>query len=715
MVAELDSKGRITGIKDNPLRPDADIRLCVKGAKAADEALAGERLTEPLKRTGERGSGSFQALSWSEALDEIAEDLLRFRDRHGSEALMLLGGSGSCRGKVHSPAALARRFFAHWGRINSTQGYYSDTAERYARHSVFGGASSGQDAETLEETELVVLWGANICDLRFGPKLEPVLRRIKKKGIPFYVIDPRQTRTVRSFSDGTPETAGDPDSRWLAIRPGTDGALMAAVLFLWMEEGLTDEVFIEKYTEGFEPLREWIRGRRDSVPKDPSWAASICGLPVEQIRRFARAYGRANPAALITGLSIQRCLGGEENVRMAMALQAASGNTGRPGGTAGSCLWGAMPGPEAPSPAVFLPSPEGRHGADLTPVNRWQDAFLEKGLMGIYSAGSNYVNQSSDQKKSLAAFGRSRLTVCHDMFLTATALWSDYILPVTHFLERHDVVRGNENYLFYSKKVLEPPGEARDDLWVFSRLADRLGFGESYHGFMDAEDWLSVCIRRSEVQDVAEFKSCGFFDGGEHDRIALAGFIADPDKYPLPTPGGKINFLCSDNEAHGFPAHPHFRDYVSEMVGKKRRGTEVCASGGFPDRDGGSLQLLTPHAAFRTNSQHSQLPWTLKKEFPALHIHPDDAAQRGIYEGTEVRIENEEGSVILPVVVSETVRRGVVWGFQGNWRPEDSLNRLSSTDSTMPSQGSRTHTIFVRVSPTESQSGTEDVLEGDGA
>lgn len=696
MVAELDPNGRILGIKDNPLRPDPDMRLCAKGARAADEAFSEDRLTVPLKRRGDRGSGDFLELSWGDALDEIAEKLTAFRQRRGSEAMMLLGGSGSCRGKIHSPGALSRRFFAHWGRVNTTRGYYSDTAERFARGSVFGSSGSGQDPATLEGTELAVLWGANICDLRFGPKLEPVLRRLKKKGVPFYVIDPRQTRTVRAFTNDGPESVESPGSRWLAIRPGTDAALMAAVLHLWLEEGLTDEAFINTYTQGFESLREWVLGRSDGIPKSPVWAASVCGLPAEQIRRFARAYGRARPAALVTGLSIQRCLGGEENVRMAMALQAASGNTGRPGGTAGSCLWGSMPGPEAPSPAIFLPSPEAWHGAELTPINRWQDAFLQKGLKGIYCSGSNYVNQSSDQNKSLAAFSGSRLTICHDMFLTGTALWSDYVLPVSHFLERSDVVGGNENYLFYSGRVLDPPGEAKDDLWIFSQLADRLGFGESFHACMDAEGWVDACIRRSAVEDGESFKSSGFFDGGEHNRIALEDFIADPVKHPLRTPGGKINFHCPENLELDLPAHPHYR----EIVRSEQRGTEVTG----PDK---ALHLLTPHAAFRTNSQHSHLPWSRKKNYPALYIHPDDAAERGIREGRSVRIENKEGFVILPAVLSDTVRRGVVWGFQGNWALVDSLNRLSSTDSTMPSFGSRTHTILVRVTPADPPMGTE--------
>ena len=610
---------------------------------------------------------------------------MKFKETYGSDALMLLGGSGSCRAKVHSPSPLARRFFSHWGRINDTKDYYSNAAENFAARSVFGGAASGQDPETLIGTELVVLWGANICDLRFGPKLEPVLRKIKKSGVPFYVIDPRQTRTVRAFAGSYGMNAKDPDSRWLAIRPGTDGALMAAVLYLSLKEGWTDENFIQTCTEGFEPLREWVLGQSDGVRKDPEWASGICGLPLEQVMNFGRAYGQSHPAALITGLSIQRCLGGEENLRMAMALQAALGNTGVPGGSSGSCLWNSLSGPRAELPAAFLPSPGARFGSDRFPINRWQDGFLEKELKGLYAVGSNYANQSSDQKKSLKVFGGSQLTVCHDMFLTGTALWSDYVLPTSHFLERDDVVRGAENYVFFSRKVKDPPGQARNDLRIFSELADRLGFGESFHQNMDAPAWVEACIHRSAIEDEEAFRINGFFDGAEHDRIGLADFIADPVKNSLPTAGGRINFHCNENEALGLPAHPHYRDFGgTEDPGRKDM-----------------LHLLTPHAAFRTNTQHAQLDWTLKKEPPVINMHPHDAAARGILEGTEVRIENKEGFVILPVVFDPTVRRGVVWGHQGNWRLEDSLNRVSSTDSTVPSTGSRTHTIFVIISPVD--------------
>ena len=688
LAAEI-REGRPVKILDNPLRPDPLIRGCPRGYRALDAALSPDRLTAPLKRRGERGEGDFIPLTWDDALDEIAGKLVNLKSAYGSEGLMFLEGSGACRGIVHSTGGLTRKFFSHWGRTVSTRGYYSNTAAMFATRSVYGMGRAGQDPDTLRGARLVILWGANILDLRFGTKLEPVLRELKKEGVPFYVIDPRLTRTGRFFAEGSPGTVNHYDSHWLAVKPGTDAALMAAVLYQLLEGDQVEQTFIRRYVSGFEDLENWATGAADGVPKTPVWAASVCGLPVRQIEVLASAFGSAKPAALIPGLSIQRTVGGEEAYRMAMALQAARGNIGIPGGSSGGCLWDTTPSPRIASVESLG---KGNFTSLRVPVNNWQDCVIEgkrggwpADIRGIYSVGNNYLVQASDLNKAKEAFSRVELSVCHDLFLTSTALWSDYVLPATHFFERRDIVSASENYLYFSEKILDPPGDARDDFDIFQGLADRLGFGEDFGRGLTSDQWLDACIEDSEISDSESFRTLGIYDNGDHRRIILGDFISDPENHPLKTPSGLIDFNCKENLDYGFPPHPHFR-----------RTFKNDENSGMKE---GFLEMITPHARLRTNSQHSNLPWFFRQEYPLLHMNPADAAVREIREGDYARISGEEDSMVLPVHLTGEVRPGVVWAFQGNWEAENSVNRLTVTESTLPSRGSRTHSIQVKVYP----------------
>ena len=699
LAAEM-KDGRPVRIINNPLRPDKDIRGCSRGYRALDQALSADRLTSPLKRKGPRGSGGFEPVSWDQALDEIAGKLTALKSVYGPEALMVLAGSGACRGAVHTTSGLTKRFFSLWGKFTTTKGYYSNTAAMFAAQSVFGIDRAGQDPETLLGARAVILWGANIRDVRFGAKTEPVLKALKEKGIPFFVIDPRLSRTASLFAGATAASRDDDDSLWLAIYPGTDAALMASLLFQWIKNDQIDRRFIERYTSGFEDLESWVTGNSDGIPKTPEWAAAICGIKTAQITNLAAVYGRAAPAALIPGLSIQRVVGGEEAYRMGMALQAARGSIGVFGGTSGGVLWDTMPGPRVRTARDLSDLPH-RFGSRTIPVNNWQDAVISAsggewleapGIHGIYSVGNNYILQSSDQAKTRAAFEAVDFSVCHDLFLTGTACWSDYVLPATHFLERDDIVTAGENYLYYSHKVLGPPGEARNDFDIFRALAGRLGFEKDFTRGLSPSGWIDACLADSDVFDQKGFREIGFFDPREHGRILLSDFIADPENAPLNTPDGRINFRCKKNARYGYPQHPHYRPDQSLRETQK----------------GESLRMITPHGRHRTNSQHSNLPWFKEKEYPLLHMHPADAAVRGICDGARVRLKNEQGTLVLPVHLTEEVRPGVVWTFQGHWDIEDSPNRLTSTRSSLPSHGSRTHSIGVFIEPIDSDPGEVD-------
>ncbi len=669
-------QGRITKITDNPLGGPY-MTGCAKGFQMARVLYAPDRLKKPLLRTGPKGSGEFKEISWPRALDIVAEKLAGIKASHGDEAILYLGGSGSCRGALHNTHSLSARFLNLFGGHTETSGNYSTAAASFTVPYLLGTSPAGIDARTLESSNLIILWGANFCDARSGVETETQIQQAKARGIDVIVIDPRRSASVSRLG-----------TRWIPVRPGTDSALMMAVLYVLLDENLVDTAFVNEYSVGFDELVQRVRGVAGAQACTPQWAESICGTPAETIAQFARQYGRARPAALIPGLSIQRTIGGEEATRMAIALQVATGNLGIPGGSSGSPMWSALPGPTVGEIGV-PPNPV----QATVPEYRWPDVILEGKQGGypidvkaIYNVGGNYLVQGSDVHKNIRAFERVEFSVCHDYVLTPTARHCDVVLPSTTFLERDDIVfPDGGNYLLFSRQAVPPLHQAKNDYDIFCELADRLGFLPAFSGGKSAAEWLESFIAGSAVPDYDEFKRAGIFLGADQSRVGLADFIADPRAHPLDTPSGRVEISSRAYAETGYSAIPECR--------------VLWTSGEHP------LRLITPHPKFRIHSQYNNVPWFREREPQVLWIHPHDAAERGIQDAQEVCVSSPEGKMRIPARVTGDIMPGVVCLLEGVWPAFDpdgvdtagSANVLTSTVPTLPSNGSRTHSVLVQV------------------
>jgi anaerobic dimethyl sulfoxide reductase subunit A len=643
-----------------------------------DTVYARDRLKAPLIRTGERGEGRFREIGWPEALDRIADRLADIRETYGCLSILPFNGSGSCRAAVHNTNLVGRRFFALLGGFVERNDSYSSAAAAFTDLHLFGTRMTGLDASSLLRSKLIILWGANICETRFSSRIEAVIRQARQDDVPVIVIDPRRTETVRKLS-----------SQWIPILPGTDTALMAALLYVIAAEGWLEREFAERYTVGFDDLVAYVTGRLDGQKKNPSWAQNICGVPKKTIVALARLYAAAKPAALLPGLSIQRILGGEETYRFTVALQAATGNIGIPGGSSGGEFWGKLPAVAFPS----LPVPD-TSSLPAIPVYRWADAVLEgraggfpSDIHAIYSIGANYLNQGSDIRKNIRAFQKADLVVTHDLFLTPTAQFSDLVLPATTFLEREDVVFPADHYLFYTAQAMDPLPDCRHDYDIFHELAQRLGFGEAYSENRSSGQWLEHLMAESGIGDIQRFKETGILEGTHQMRVGLHRFIADPDRNPLATPSGRIEIRCAALAGTASSSLPQCR--IADPVP------------GFP------LRMVTPHSKVRVNSQNVNLPWADRLARQALVMHALDGRDRGIRTGDVVRVVSPQGEMQIEARLTEDIIRGCVSVLQGAWSVRDSqgvetggaANSLTSTEPTLPSQGSRTHSVSVEVRP----------------
>jgi anaerobic selenocysteine-containing dehydrogenase len=255
-------------------------------------------------------------------------------------------------------------------------------------------------------------------------------------------------------------------------------------------------------------------------------------------------------------------------------------------------------------------------------------------------------------------------------------MWSDVVFPVSHYLERDDIVFPDNNYLYFSAQIQPPPGNVKNDYEVCRLLARRLGFEAEFTGNRSTGDWLNTFIAQSEIQDVEAFRETGIFDGGSHERVGLSDFISDPAAFPLKTETGRIHLSAGDP--------PGFREDFAELL-------DIESRSGFP------LKLVTPHAKYRVNSTGSNLAWVKKRERDEIDMNPLDARDRSLVNGQTVRVVSPRGELRLKLHFDERLMPGVVRIFNGSWNLDSTVNNLTSTDPTAPSMGSRTHSVQVEV------------------
>lgn len=688
--------GVVTGIGHNPA--GADLKPCPRGYTIQQAHYAPDRLLAPLIASGPRGSGRFREASWDEALGLVARKLKEVRATHGPGSIMSLGSAGSS-GALHDSQNLLARFLNATGGATTLTSNYSNGAAKFVLPYLFGDAygRSGWDANTVRHSRLVVLWGANILEARLGTELGTAVAQAAREGVPVIAIDPRRSRTAKALG-----------ARWIPIRPGTDAAMMLAVLQVLFRGGLVDRAHASTLATGLDDLEDYVSGAADGTVRSPAWAETICGVPATTIEAFAKEYAATKPTMLVPGYSIQRVLNGEETFRLSVALQIATGNFGIAGGSTGS-LNNRLPSPRLgslPDLADNLP-PESRPSV---PVLRWPDAILQgrsgnsqsdrqsdrqseypSNIVAAYVAGFNAVNQGSDCRKSERAMKSLEFSVCNEMFMTPTARLCDVVLPVLSPLEKEDICAPwHGNYLLYKRAAVPPRGLARSDWDIFSELARRLGAGKTFTGGRSDAAWIDQFLVESDIQDIGAFKESGVYFGKDRERVGLAGFAADPAGNPLSTPSGKVE-LCSENYA---------RDTGRSTIPV---WTDPPADARFP------LLLITPKTIHRTHSQGGGgMPWSSAAPQPdsgQLTVSPTDAAHRALADGDACIVENDSGAVQALVIVSDDIAPGVVCLHEGAWLAGSAegvdsggcANMLTTTQGTGPAVAPVMHGIPVAI------------------
>ena len=681
--------GRIVHISTDQRRWNPDhppLPACARGVGQIERTYHPDRLKYPMRRTGPRGSGQFERISWDAALDEVAAQMKRIRAEHGHASILDASRTGSLS-MLHGRSA-AQRFLYMGGGCTDLWSSMSSEAEIFAVRTTYGPGveykASGRELSDFENSKLILMWGWSPGDGTFGTGTMPFLKHAKAKGVRIVCVDPRQTNTSRQLAD-----------EHLFIRPSTDTAALIAMAYVIVSENLHDQAYCDRHVLGFDnttpSYKAYVLGQTDGIPKTPEWAAEITGIPADTIRRLAIEFATSKPAAIQCGYAPGRTLNGEQFHRAAHALAAITGNVGIPGGNSGVSNGATGRGGIASLPA-------GKNPIDARVSSPLLADLLARGKAGgypadikmIYAAGGNLFNQAPNSGKMIANLDKVEFIVGQDHFLTPTARYADIVLPATTFWERNDVHTpwaGAGHYAIYMRQAIEPMYECRDDIDIFADLARRLGI----EGYNDKthDEWLRELTGRA-IGDFDTFRDRGVARFPKpKDAVAFAAEIRG--EKPFSTPSGKIEIYSTTLAANPDP-------YGLGPVAAIPTWEPPPADPKHP------LLLCTPKSRARTHSIHGNQPQLARVDPDTVWIHPADAGKRKIRNGQAVRVFNDIGATILLAEVTPRIAPGCVSIKEGAWFTPDptgtdrkGCSNVLTSDRSAPSGATTYNTNQVEI------------------
>ncbi|MDO5723788.1 MAG: molybdopterin-dependent oxidoreductase [Flaviflexus sp.] len=722
---------------DNTLL-NRNIRACVRGRNMRQRIYNPDRIKTPLKRVGKkRSDGEFEEISWDEALDLIAEKLRYTIDTYGNEAIYKNYGSGVWNAHVANSGGWGRLFNLLGGFLGYYGNYSYLQISQCTRY--FYGSPDEQISnsfeDAIENSKLLVLWGNNPQETRMsGGGNTFTSAYAKKAGLKIIVVDPR-------YSDSASVLADD----WIALKPGTDAALIAGMAHVMISENLHDQDFLDKYCVGFDEehmpegapknasYRAYIEGKgEDGVEKTPEWAEQITGVPANRIRQFAREVALTKPCNITQGWGPQRHANGENQANAIYLLACLTGNVGIPGGGTGGregYLWPYSKwlddgeNPVKATISCYKWTDAIDHGEEMTATKDGVQGVdrLPTGIKFMLVYGSNMLaSQHGDINRTREILDddtKCEFIVGMDNQMNASMKLCDLVLPDTTTAERWDFVpseyTGDMAYEIMVHQAIEPLYESRSSIEVTTELAHRLGVGEEFAaGKKTSEDWARH-IQEETRKDFPQFptfeemKELGVYRYTDPNglTVALKDFREDPEANPLDTPSGKIEIyseqLAKLAEEWEFP-NPKAGDVITPIpayVETWEGQAEAKENKDYP------LQCIGHHFKGRTHSTYGNLQRNREAHHQRVWINQVDAQARGIANDDLVEVFNDRGRIRLPAMVTARIVPGVISVPQGAWIDLDAdgvdnggaVNMLTSLHPTPLAKGNGQHTSLVQV------------------
>jgi formate dehydrogenase major subunit len=627
----------VTG-KDGPANHG---RLCVKGRYGFDYAHHPQRLTKPLiRKPGVKKAADFQVdpanwsevfreATWEEALELASSGLKKIRD----EDRYALAGFGSAKGSNEEAYLFQKLVRTGFGTNNV------DHCTRLCHASsvvaLLEGIGSGAVSNQVNDVAnagLIFLIGANPTSNH--PVAATWMKNAAKNGVKLVYADPRRSDLARHAW------------RYLQFKPDTDVALLNAMIYTIIEEGLVNEAFVKDRTSGFEALKE------NAKNFSPELMAPVCGIPAETIREVAREFATSKSSMILWGMGISQHVHGTDNARCLIALCLMTGQVGRPGtglhplrgqnNVQGASDSGLIPMMFPDYQRVSTPEANQRFEKiwgtkldtkpGLTVVEVMNAAYDGK-IRGMYIMGENPAMSDPDLEHARAAMAKLDHMVVQDIFLTETCYLADVVLPATAWPEKDGTVTNTDRMVQLGRKALNPPGEARPDLWIIVEIAKRLGLDWSYQKPKEVFDEMRICmdsIRGITWERLERDSTVTYPCENEGDPGEPVVFTTH-----FPTPTGRAKFVPADL----IPAAER-PDAEYPMVLITGRQLEHWHTGAMTRR-AGVLDAIEPE--------------------PTASMHPDDMRAQGIQPGDVATVASRRGTISLFVRQDAGIPRGAVF------------------------------------------------------
>ncbi len=605
---------------------DAEVNqghTCLKGRYAFTFYDHPDRLRTPLKRQGDE----FVPISWEEAYDLFAERLKKIKAEHGPDAIAGISSS-RCTNEENY---LMQKFMRAVIGTNNIDGCarvcHSPTALGMQR--TFGTGAATNSIEDLQYTDCILLIGANPTEAH--PVTGAKIKQQAMKGKTLIVIDPRKTELAR-YAD-----------YHLALRPGTNVAVLNMMMYFIIEEGLVDKTFVKSRTEGYEDFERQIRAL------DIEALETLSGVPREQVRQAAIAYATAPAAMSFHGLGVTEHFQGTFAVMQIADLAMITGNIGRRGvgvnplrgqnNVQGSADMGVQPHQGAGYLDVTDPQVRARYeafyGVQLPSevgykIPEMFDAALEGRLKALWIIGEDVVQTDPNSQKVMEALRQMEFVVVQELFMTETAKFADLVLPGASFLEKNGTFTNGERRVQRVQQVLPPLKDAKTDGQIIVDMMNRLGYQQPDY---DAADLLE-----REISQIVPF-----FRGIRWERLGQNGL-----QWPVAEDGSDTKVLHTEEFKLG-KGRLWFANF-EETEEIKKHGKD------FPFILTTNRNLVHYNCGAMTRRTRNRLLITED----VLYIHPEDAAQYGIAENDWVCLESARGKVDIRAHLSEEVQRGIL-------------------------------------------------------
>ncbi len=616
-------------------------RLCVKGRYGFDFVHHPGRLTRPLIRKPGTPKTTeiipsralhryFREATWEEALDAAADGLSSIRDAQGSQALAGFGCAKGSNEEAYLFQKLVRTAFVTNNVDHCTRLCHASSVSALLE-TIGSGAVSNQVADGTQ-AEVIIVIGARPNDNH--PVAATFMKNAAENGSKLIVIEPYSSEMYLHAH------------AFLQLRPGTDVLLLNGMMHTIINEGLHDRSFIDAHTAGFAALMETVQ------EYSPEQVAPICGIAAEKIKEVARLYAKAKTAIIFWGMGISQHVHGTDNARCLISLALMTGQIGRPGtglhplrgqnNVQGASDMGLIPMVYPDYQPVQDPETRRRFeqlwGMQLNPdagktVVEIMHGVHEREITGMYIMGENPAMSDPNLNHAREALTRLQHLVVQDIFFTETCGFADVILPASAFPEKTGTYTNTDRRVQLGREAVNPPGDARQDLWIIQELARRLGLDWDYPGPEKVFEEIRQAVpsmagmtwERLEQDDSLTYPLTGEGDPGEPVIFKGGSF---------PTEDGKGRFIAADYiEAAELPDD----DYpFIFMTGR---------------------QLEHWHTG--TMTRHSRVLNTIEP-WPYILVNPGDLRAMDMESGDLLAIESRRGRLNVATRVDEGMQRGVV-------------------------------------------------------